>query len=328
MPLKASIFIPTSKDAFTLNRCLKSLNQQTVKEFEIILVGIKENSQTRTLLEKYNNLNINYFIQKKRGLVKAANEALKCAQGNFLIRIDDDVEVSKNWFKNILLTFNKHEGIGAVTGPTIIKSEDIKSRDSINFLLKFTKSKNLLFRFIGLIYSSYIYENKLFKVSSFLKSGAFTIGANFHDCLKIKGILEVENLEACNFACKIALLKKIGGFDEIFNKGLGEYHEADVAFKIRKEGYKILFNPKAIVHHKINNFGTTITRPDSYNRIRNFIIFYYRHIKIINIDYFLRFMTNLIFQNSYYIYKFLTSGNIDQLGSIPGTLSGLLKYGL
>ncbi len=303
--IQANIFIPTTNRIKSLHKCLQSLNNQSNKNFVIILIGIEKNISIEQVIKKFTDLTIDYFVQKKPGLVGAANEALHKSEHRIFIRIDDDVIVDKNWFKNITEAFLKDKKIGAVTGPTLLTNQGIKSRDSINYLNQSKQSKNIFCRILYKIYNDYIYENKMYEVDRFFRSGAFSIGANFKECLKLKPH-EVENLEACNFACKTNLLKQFGGFDTTFEKGLGEYHEADCAFKIKKLGYKIVFVPKVKVwHHVENSFFKT--RPDSLNRLKNFIIFYKRQIGFRNLDYFFRFFANLIGQISYHIYKSLES---------------------
>lgn len=303
--IQANIFIPTTNRVKSLHKCLQSLNNQSNKEFSIIIIGKEKNALVKKVIKKFNSLNILYTVQKKRGLVGAANEALKKSNHSIFVRIDDDVVCDKNWFKNILLTFGKNKKIGAVTGPTLLTKKGFQSRDMLKILEIARKNSNIFLKFFYNFYNDYICEGKLFHVGRFFKSGAFSIGSNFAACLKLK-LTEVENLEACNFACQTDLIKKLGGFDRTFEKGLGEYHEADLAFKIRKLGYKIIFNPKIKVWHHVENSAVK-TRPDSLNRLRNFIIFYKRHIGFKNLGYFFRFSVNLFGQISYHIYKSLES---------------------
>lgn len=323
--MKADIFIPTSNRINALKKCLDSLNDQTSKNFNVFLVGLKKDKKIERLVKTFNNLEINYFIQKKKGIIGAANEALKKAKGEIFIRTDDDVVLDKDWFKNIIEPYKADKKIGGVTGPTLISQKGMAARDLTFFLTSFGKSKNPLFKLLSLIYYHYLYENKIKEVSLFLKSGAFTLGSNFSDCLKIKKIIEVDNLEACNWSCREKLLKSLGGFDEIYLKGLGDCSEADVPFRIKKLGYKIIFNPKAKLEHHVEIGGVKKARPAAFYRIQNFIIFYHRHFSIKSFDQFLRFMVNLMMQNGYYFYRFLTTGSLNQLGAFPGTIVGLIK---
>lgn len=301
--MKADIFIPTTGNVKALNLCLKSLERQPNKYFKIILVANKKMAEIEKLISNFRTLRINYLIQRELELVGAANAALKNSTNSIFIRIDDDVVVTRYWLANIIKTFNSDQKIGAVTGPTLMTEKGMSSRDSIMILEELRRSKNFIFKILFILYKNYIYEGKLYAVSAFAKSGAFSLGSNFRKYIP-KISQEVENLEACNFAVKKSLLKKIGGFDKTFERGLGEYHEADVAFKIRNLGYKIIFDPKVKVQHKVELSRKKI-RPDAWRRISNFIVFYRRHIGIKNLDYFCRFLTNVLFQNSYHLYKFL-----------------------
>ena len=165
-------------------------------------------------------------------------------------------------------------------------------------------------------------EGEPLRVSHFFKSGAFAIGANYKSCLKYKKAFSVDDLQACNWAAKKDLLKKIGGFDTIY-LGIGEYHEPDAAQKIMKLGFKLYFNPRAIVYHKPSKEGFFKERPEAYGRALNFVNFYFRHIKPDTLDKTLRFSIYLTFLNLFWIYKFLTTRQLNQLGSIKGTFDGL-----
>lgn len=323
MTVRATVFIPTSKNQKVLASCLKSLENQSDKNFEVMIVGKSKDEDIRKIITKFKKLKIHYFVQRSKGLVGAANEALKKSNKNYFIRLDDDAVAHKDWFKNILLTF-KDAKVGAVTGPTLINREGFGSRDTLSFYQLIKNNDNSVKGLFAKFYYSYLSENRLFEVGKFLKSGVFTMGANFPDNARKKKNIEVENLEACNFACKTSLLKKIKGFDRIYENGLGEYHEADAAFKIRKLGYKIIFSPKVQVIHKVEQSAAN-SRPDAYHRIQNFIIFYKRYFIIDSFDTLARFSLNLIMQNLYYSFKFITTGKADQLKSIPGTFVGLYK---
>lgn len=323
--MEADIFVPTSNRLNALNHCLNSLNDQSLKDFKIYLVGLKKDSNIKKLIQQFKNLKIIYFIQKDKGIVNAANEALKKAKNKIFIRIDDDVILDKDWFKQIVHTFKLSPKIGGVTGPTLMNEQDIKARDVTAFLDKFKHKQNYLFRFLHFLYNDYLYEKKVDHVSQFLESGVFTLGSNYSTSLSIKKMTSVNNLEACNLSCRTKLLRAIGGFDEIFSKGLGDYHEADVALKIKDLGYQLIFNPKAKLHHNVEVGAINKSRPNSYHRIQNFIIFYQRHFKIKNINQLTKFLVNLVLQNSYYTYKCFTTGDLRQLTSFPGTLVGLSK---
>lgn len=321
----ADIFIPTTNRKAALLQCLDSLNSQTKKTFRVIIIGQKSDKEIFRLIEKYKCLKIVYLVQKQRGLIGAANEALKISRAPIFVRIDDDVILDPLWFSELTKTFVSNRKIGGVTGPTIMSKKGIASRDLTNYLVTFSKSNNIFHRLIGWIYLDLLYEGRIFDVSTFLPSGVFTIGSNFKSSLKLRGLLRVNNLEACNWSARTKLLKKVGGFDEIYVKGLGDYHEADAALKIKSLGYYLIFNPRVKLQHNVESGHIPKARPAPYYRIQNFIIFYFRFFRIKNLSQLTRFSINLFLQNCYFLFRFITTGNIYQLTAIIGTLIGIMK---
>ncbi len=324
--MKADIYIPTANNIQALSECLESLRQQSYKKFRVIVVGIRHDDNVQNLLNNFKDLRIQYLIQSAPGLVQAAQEAYEHAEGDIFIRIDDDVVTTPDWLKHIVEIFQSHPEVGGVTGPTITSADGRKSRDLFLFFERTRSSKNPLWRLLHTIYTSYIYENRLYDVGHFMRSGAFTLGSNFENSLTLKTPIEVDNLEACNMAMRMSVLKQYHGFDLIFNRGLGEYHEADIAYKIKKAGYKVWFSSQVQLQHKVENTETASKpRADAFHRISNFIIFYKRHIGVKNADYLARFLTNILFQNGYYCYKCISTGDWRQLGALGGTVYGILK---
>ncbi|MDD5292585.1 MAG: hypothetical protein PHY46_05360, partial [Candidatus Omnitrophica bacterium] len=99
-------------------------------------------------------------------------------------------------------------------------------------------------------------------------------------------------------------------------------------YKLRRLGFKTVFNPKAVIYHYPSKQGFFSERFNSYQRIENFTRFYFRHIKPNTLDKAVRFLLYLAFQNCYFFYIFLTTGKVEALGSIPSTIINLAKYSL
>ena len=318
-----SLFIPTGNRPKSLKLLLNSLINQSYKNFEILIVGSKENTDIKKLIGNYKNiLKIHYVHQKTSGLTEAANMALKQAKGNIFVRTDDDVVTSTTWLANINQTF-QDKRVGGATGPAIIPKNFLNNRDVLVFIQKI-HSMNGTWKLIGTIYLSLFLEGKPFKVDHWFRSGAFSFGASFKTCLK-EPYQEVNNLEPCNYSVRTDLLKKIGGFDPIY-KGVGEYHEGDAAFKIKRLGYKLVFNPKIVVFHHPSRSGVFSNRAESFSRMENFTIFYLRFLKTINPFDWVKFLLYVSFQWGYYLHSSLRTRKISYLGAIPGFFSGLLQY--
>ena len=281
--IDADIFIPSSNRIDSLKTCLDSLDRQTNKNFHIIIAKIRENKAVDHLLKKYPRLSIYSFVQVKRGLIGAANESLGKSRYPIFIRVDDDVEMKPFWFDSLIKTYRADKTIGGVTGPTIMSKDGLNSRHLTKFIGEIQSNDNMLFRVIK-GYLKIIYEDKMYEPSMFLKSGAFTLGSNYPKALKIKHLIDVDNLEACNWSCRRNLLLKIGGFDESYTKGLGEFHEADAARKINCLGYRLIFNPQVQLKHNVEQGKVQDARGESFWRIQNFVLFYFRFNRIKNFD--------------------------------------------
>jgi len=319
-----SIFIPTGNRAKSLKKVLDSLSIQTYKKFEILIVDYKSTDETPIIISDYvNKLQIKFIRQEKKGLVGAANLALKKAKGKFFIRTDDDVIMKPYWLEAIYETFRKNKKIGGVTGPTVVPKKYLLNRDLFSFENKF-QTGGAFWKIVGYIYINYFMEGQPYRVSHWFDSGAFSLGSNYASALK-EPVQDINNLEACNWSVRTKLLKQIGGFDDSYG-GLGEYHEADAAFRIQKLGYKLIFNPKIFLNHCPSQDGFFIDRPSSYSRMVNFIVFYLRYIKPNSVSKLIKFLSYLSFINCYYIFQSIKHRQLSQLGALAGNISGLIKY--
>lgn len=96
-------------------------------------------------------------------------------------------------------------------------------------------------------------------------------GKVIQDFLKIIGFVgdyvktndsmkETEHNPSCNAMYRKKILEEVGGFDEAFWPG----EDVDLDFKIRRAGYKLLFNPDAVVAHyrpaNYKAYGKMMTR--------------------------------------------------------------------
>lgn len=320
--LTFSIGISTFNRNEDLARCLDSLAKQSYSNFDIVIANGGDYEGVRQVAEGYKTLRIKIVNQERKGIVEARNLGWIKSAADIVCLIDDDLVVSPQWLETLRGTFLADERIGGVSGPTLIPEERMKNRDLVLFLEQFKNSRNIFLRLIGKLYLSVILENRINEVGKILSSGAFTPGSNFASCLNIPASVEVDYLEACHMCFRRSLFEKIGGFDYSYT-GTGEWNEPDFSFKVRKLGYKLIFNPKAVTWHYISQGGVFKARTYAYERSRNFIYFYLNNVKPNSLNKFFRFATNLIFINAYWVYKFFQSKNKDWLYGIWGTFTGL-----
>jgi len=90
-----SVIIPTLNRYVYLKDVFKDLENQTYKNFEVIVVD-----QTEPFQEDFYkgwNLNLTFWHQQEKALWKARNEAIHKAKGDYILLYDDDSLVDSNW---------------------------------------------------------------------------------------------------------------------------------------------------------------------------------------------------------------------------------------
>lgn len=90
--IKVSIIVPIYNVEKQLPKCLDTLVNQTIDEYEIILVNDGSLDNSQKIIEDYSNKykNIRAFIKKNGGLSDARNFGLKKARGKYILFVDSD----------------------------------------------------------------------------------------------------------------------------------------------------------------------------------------------------------------------------------------------
>ena len=102
--MRCSIIIPTWQRSELLSATLDSLAQQTMKEFEVVVVCDGEDPQTRELATRYMaTYPLRWiFSEQNEGQASARNRGAQDARGEFLLFLDDDTMPAEDWiFKHI-----------------------------------------------------------------------------------------------------------------------------------------------------------------------------------------------------------------------------------
>lgn len=92
---KVYVIIPTKNSARTLERCLASISRQTYKQIEVIIVDAYSADGTKEIAEKYGAK----IIQTNTERANAKNYGLQIADGEYVLFLDSDMEVTPNVIK-------------------------------------------------------------------------------------------------------------------------------------------------------------------------------------------------------------------------------------
>jgi glycosyltransferase involved in cell wall biosynthesis len=94
-----SVIVPVYNRATLLPRTIHSLLNQEFRDFEIIIVDDGSTDETEVVVSSFQDIRIKYFKQPNRGVTIARNLGASKAMGTFLVFLDSDDEVLKNWLE-------------------------------------------------------------------------------------------------------------------------------------------------------------------------------------------------------------------------------------
>ena len=207
-----SIIIPTFNKAEYLYQCLESILVYTDVPYELIVVDDCSQDLILKLLEKCENIKI-VRNAENYGFVESCNRGAKASKGVYLVFLNNDVIVTRNWLNPLVKTI-KRDNVGAIG--------------------------------VKLVYP----DGKLQEAGAIVwKDGSAWNYGRYDDPNKpeYNFVREVDYCSGAALLVRKDLFEKIGGFDRRFSPGY--YEDTDLCFSIRKLGYKVLYQPESIIIH-------------------------------------------------------------------------------
>lgn len=176
---------------------------------------------------------IKVFPGGQRGPSYGRNLAAKNTDARFVAFTDSDCVVDNNWLKELMRVFSKYPDAAACGGRQLLPPD----------ATKFEKKVYLFMKKAGFITD---YMNK-----------------------RAEEIIEVNHNPSCNVMYKRDIFLKEGGFLE----GLWPGEDVELDYRLKKKGYKILFNPRSVVSHykpeKLKDFLKMMFR---YGEAQGFLV--------------------------------------------------------
>jgi glycosyltransferase involved in cell wall biosynthesis len=261
-----SILLPTYNRANLLPQCIDSILAQSYSNWELIISDDASTDDTSIVSQQYVEFDprIQYNKNPSRvGLPANRNVAISISQGELIFFVEDDLTVDRDCLKILVNTYKEfadiNENVGAIAPRLIQINKERFNKGPLSL-------KN----------------NKIIKSGEVIVFDKKT-GSRYGDFgIDTKQIKEVPDVHACSLYLKYAL-RKVGGYEENAYKGNYTCEEVDLNFRIRKIGFKLYFQPKAVVHHYKSEVGgvrLSSAYLTNYYMIRNHIIFIFRNFGI------------------------------------------------
>ncbi len=100
--MKYSIIVPVFNRPDEVDELLQSLTQQTVTDFEVLIVEDGSQRDCRQVVEKYMPLmDVKYFVKPNSGPGQSRNYGAERAQGDMLIVLDSDVVLPQGYLQAV-----------------------------------------------------------------------------------------------------------------------------------------------------------------------------------------------------------------------------------
>ena len=114
--MKYSIIVPVYNRPDEVDELLQSLCNQTVKDFEVLIVEDGSQRDCKAVVDKYiDRLDVKYFMKQNSGPGQTRNDGAEHANGEWLIILDSDVVLPQGYLEAVDRSIN--QGIAAFGGP-------------------------------------------------------------------------------------------------------------------------------------------------------------------------------------------------------------------
>lgn len=242
MVKKVSVIIPTLDRGEVLVNTLKDLLKQEYPDLEIIVVDQTDNPSREVLNFVGGNKNIIKYIHlKKKNSPHARNVGVANATGEILLFLDDDVEIRDPNFIKYHLDNYQSDQVGLVGGRVVYNWRD-----------------NISYREVGRL--KYFGLKEVTHFDSIVKT-------------------EIDHAPGGNCSCRRDIFERVGGFSEIY-KGNAHMEETDFCLRIKRAGYQLVFEPKAVLRHLQSQTGGNRVK-DIYEfrywLVHNYVVFYLKN---------------------------------------------------
>lgn len=212
---KVSIIIPVCNQFAYTYCCLWSVLRHTgtAVSYEVIVADDGSTDLTRRLQELAEHVRI-IVNRQNLGFLKNCNHAAEKARGEYLVFLNNDTQVQKNWLQPLvrLLDQNKKAGIAGA---------------------KLVYADGHLQEAGGIIWkdgSAWNYGN-----------------GQDPDAPEFNYVKEADYISGAAMMIRASLWKEIGGFDERYAPAY--YEDTDLACEVRKRGYQVVYQPLSVVVH-------------------------------------------------------------------------------
>lgn len=209
-----SIVIPVYNEFDYTYSCLKSILKNTGDmAYEILIADDCSTDVTKDIEKIAKNVRL-ITTKENVGFLLNCNHAAKYAKGKYILFLNNDTQVQANWLEPLTSLIERDEKIGMVGSKLVYPDGYLQEAGGI----------------VWNDASAWNYGNR--------KSP---------EDPEYNYVKEADYISGAAVMIRKALWEAIGGFDERFAPAY--YEDTDLAFEVRRRGYKVLYQPLSVVVH-------------------------------------------------------------------------------
>jgi GT2 family glycosyltransferase len=287
-----SVVIVSWNSAEHLPHCLDCLSQQTLRDFEVIIIDNGSlDGGTNHLEQKYPQLSLHIErLPSNLGFALANNRGARIARGKWLALLNADAFPAPDWLEKILQAADKYPEF------SFFSSRQVQAHRP-----DFLDGSGDEYHVSGLAWRRfYNYQAQKY------------------------GFEEEEVFGACGAAALYSRddFLKVAGFDEAY---FSYFEDVDLSFRLRLLGKRCLYVPQAVVHHVGSASTGKISDFVVYHGHRNLVWTYFKNMPGV---LFWRYLPLHILMNLFFTVSFIFKGKglailrakIDALGRLPAII--------
>ncbi len=222
---EVSIIIPVYNHFSDTYRCLEAILRNTLYvDYEVIIADDASTDMTGSIEEMIHGIRV---IKNETNVLflKNCNNAAKFARGKYLLFLNNDTQVRLNWLLPLVYLMENNQEIG-LTGSKLIGADGLVQEAG------------------GVIFNNGTGMN-------------YGRGRAIREA-ELNYVREVDYISGASIMVRKTLWQEIGGFDERFAPAYCE--DSDLAFEVRKRGYKVVYQPSSeAIHFEGVSNGTDLT---------------------------------------------------------------------
>ncbi len=211
---KVSIVIPVYNHYKETYNCIKTIIEHTGDiPYEVIIGDDCSTDETLDIKTQIPNVVVNRNTENL-GFTLNCNAAAGLAKGEYILFLNNDTIVAEDWLSPLIRLIESDPTIGMVGSKLIYPTGELQEAG-------------------GILWSD---------------ASAWNYGNRQDPRLpQFNYVKDVDYISGASIMIRRSLFEEIGGFDRRYAPAY--YEDSDLAFEVRRHGYRLVYQPKSVVYH-------------------------------------------------------------------------------